>query len=340
MAVRKKIVIIAEAGVNHNGDLELAKQMADQAKWAGADYVKFQTFIPQKLVTRNAQKADYQKRETENSGLQLEMLERLALTQDAFRILHAYCKEIGIGFLSTPFDFESIDFLGSLDMDYWKLPSGEITDLPFLERVAGTGKKILLSTGMSRIDEIRSAVDILERGGAQKIILLHCNTQYPTPFADVNLLAMGQMRDVFCKEVGYSDHTLGIEVPVAAAALGACVIEKHFTLDRGMAGPDHRASLEPDAFAEMVREVRNIEAALGDGKKKVTASERHNITAVRKSIVASRDIKAGEIFTEENVTVKRPGHGISPMEWYRVLGNAAARDYAPDELLDRGCIDA
>lgn len=334
-----KILIIAEAGVNHNGDMELAREMVRKAKEADADYIKFQTFTPGDLVTEGAEKTEYQKKETDGSGTQLDMLRKLALPEEAFLELKEYCGQLGIGFLSTPFDVKSVTFLSTLDMDYWKVPSGEITNLPYLEQIARSGKKVILSTGMCELDEIRMALDILERNGAGEIIILQCNTEYPTPFGDVNLLAMKQMEALFQKRIGYSDHTQGIEIPIAAAALGAAVIEKHFTLDRNMEGPDHRASLEPDELAAMVQAVRNVERALGDGKKRRTASEKHNMELVRKSIVASACIKAGEFFTADNLTVKRPGTGISPMDWYKVLGKQAQRDYRPDELIGWEYID-
>lgn len=339
MGNEERILIIAEAGVNHNGDLELAKEMVRKAKKAEADYIKFQTFIPRDLVTSRAEKADYQKKETAGNSTQLEMLEHLALSEQAFLELKEYCDRLEVGFLSTPFDLGSIDFLSRLDMDYWKVPSGEITNLPYLEKIGGTGKKVILSTGMSELYEIRAALDILEKNGSGEIIILQCNTEYPTPFADVNLLAMKQMEGVFHKRVGYSDHTQGIEVPIAAAALGARVIEKHFTLDRNMEGPDHRASLEPDELAAMVQAIRNVEKALGDGKKRRTPSERHNAELVRKSIVTSAPVKAGERFTVDNVTVKRPGTGVSPMEWHSVLGKQAKRDYESDELIEKEYTD-
>lgn len=339
MGNEEQILIIAEAGVNHNGDLELAKEMVRKAREAEADYIKFQTFIPRELVTSRAEKADYQKRETTGNSTQLEMLEQLALSEQAFLELKEYCDRLGVGFLSTPFDLRSIDFLSRLDMDYWKVPSGEITNRPYLERIAHTGKKVILSTGMSELHEIRTALDILEESGSGEIIILQCNTEYPTPFADVNLLAMKQMEEVFHKRVGYSDHTQGIEIPIAAAALGARVIEKHFTLDRNMEGPDHRASLEPDELAAMVQAVRNVERAMGDGKKQRTASEKHNAVLVRKSIVASAPIKAGDLFTSDNITVKRPGTGISPMNWHEVLGKRAKRDYEPDEMIEKEYMD-
>ncbi len=326
-------IIIAEAGVNHNGSMELAIQMADAAKEAGADYIKFQTFIPENLVSRHASKADYQKAATGTEESQLEMLQKLALTQENFRELQAYCQKIGIGFLSTPFDLESICFLNQLDMDFWKLPSGEITNLPYLEAIGRTHKRVVMSTGMSELCEIGEAIRILELNGAGEITLLHCNTEYPTPYADVNLLAMKQLKEVFRKPAGYSDHTVGMEVSIAAAALGASVIEKHFTLDRNLLGPDHKASLEPEELKQLVQAVRHIQASLGDGQKKRTRSEEKNCQAARKSIVAKCSIKAGDIFSEENLTVKRPGSGISPMKWHEILGQAAQRDYEEDELI-------
>lgn len=327
------VIIIAEAGVNHNGSMELAKKMVLAAKEAGADYIKFQTFIPEKLVSRFAVKAEYQKKATGNEQSQLQMLERLALRQQDFIELKAYCVELGIGFLSTPFDLESIEFLDRMDMDFWKLPSGEVTNLPYLEAIGRTGRRVVMSTGMCEMEEIKAAIDVLERNGTEDMILLHCNTEYPTPFCDVNLLAMKEIGNTFQKPAGYSDHTVGIEIPIAAAALGAAVIEKHFTLDKSMEGPDHAASLEPGELAEMVKAVRNIEKALGDGRKHRTASEEKNCAAARKSIVARRDIKKGEQFTQENLTVKRPGNGVSPMRWYELLGKAAEEDYQTDEII-------
>ncbi|MBR5565689.1 MAG: N-acetylneuraminate synthase [Roseburia sp.] len=327
------VTIIAEAGVNHNGSMELAKQMVVAAKEAGADYVKFQTFNPKKLVSKFAEKAEYQKKMTGEEDSQLQMLEKLALTQDDFVELQAYCKEVGIGFISTPFDLDSIAFLNTLDMDFWKLPSGEVTNLPYLEKIAQTGKKIVMSTGMCEMDEIQTALYVLEKNGVGEIVVLHCNTEYPTPFTDVNLLAMCEMAEVLQRPIGYSDHTVGIEVSVAAVALGATVIEKHFTLDKTMEGPDHAASLEPAELAEMVKAIRNIELARGDGKKKRTISEEKNCQVARKSIVAAKDIKEGDIFTEENLTVKRPGSGISPMKWHEIIGTCATRDYKADELI-------
>lgn len=327
------VVIIAEAGVNHNGSLKLAKQMIEEAARAGADYIKFQTFKPEKLVSKYAQKADYQKKTTGNNESQLQMLEKLALSYDDFVELKKYCEQIGIGFLSTPFDEDSIRFLDSLDMDFWKIPSGEITNYPYLVQIAQTGRDIVLSTGMCEMDEIADAMKVLKENGAGNISLLHCNTEYPTPYEDVNLQAMKQMRTAFKKQVGYSDHTVGIEVPIAAVALGAEIIEKHFTLDKNMEGPDHKASLEPQELAQMVSAIRHIEKSLGDGNKKRTASEQHNIAAARKSIVAKCAISKGDIFTEANLTVKRPGSGISPMKWKELIGTKAQRDYVEDELI-------
>lgn len=328
------IRIIAEAGVNHNGSIALAKQMVDQARAAGADYIKFQTFDPKALVSRYAEKAEYQKETTGSGESQLEMLEKLALTRDEFLELKNYCEQQKIGFLSTPFDLESIDFLETLQMDFWKIPSGEITNLPYLVRIARTGREIVMSTGMCSIADIEAAIAVLRGNGAGAITLLHCNTQYPTPMEDVNLRVMDTLREHFGVPVGYSDHTVGIEVPIAAAALGACVIEKHFTLDHAMEGPDHRASLEPDELRAMVAAVRHIEVALGDSAKVVTASESGNRAVARKSIVARCAIRKGEPFSEDNLTVKRPGNGISPMRWYDMMGKAANRDYAEDELIE------
>lgn len=328
------ITIIAEAGVNHNGSAALARQMADTAKQAGADYVKYQTFIPNQLVSTYARKAEYQKKTSGFNESQLQMLERLALSWTDFMDLKKHCDKIGIGFLSTPFDIESIVFLETLDMDFWKVPSGEMTNLPYLEAIGQTKRKVILSTGMCELGEIQEAVDVLESSGSKDITILHCNTEYPTPFEDVNLRAMKQISEIFHKPVGYSDHTIGIEIPIAAAALGATVIEKHFTLDRTLAGPDHTASLEPAELASMVRSVRNIERALGNGEKKCTESERKNCTAARKSIVAKHPIRAGEILDEKNLSVKRPGNGISPMRWHEIIGQIATRDYQSDELID------
>ena len=327
------ITIIAEAGVNHNGSPETARRLADAAKAAGADCVKFQTFRTEKLVSRGAKKADYQQ-QTTGEGSQAEMLKKLELSFEQFAELKAYCDRIGICFLSTPFDEDSIAFLKTLDMPFWKIPSGEVTDYPYLRAVAETGKPAVLSTGMCTMEEIRDAVRVLREHGTKEIRLLHCNTEYPTPFEDVNLNALAAMRAEFGLEVGYSDHTRGIEVPIAAAALGAVIIEKHFTLDRNMEGPDHRTSLEPDELARMVRGIRNIEKAMGSGVKAPSPSEKKNLAAARKSIVARTTIRAGETLTEENLTVKRPGTGISPMRWNEVIGQKAVRDFEEDERIE------
>lgn len=332
----KKTIIIAEAGVNHNGNYEMAIKMIDEAKAAGADYVKFQTAKPELVISTFAPKAEYQKETTGNGESQLEMCKAIHLPLTDYKPLKEYCDKVGIGFMSTPFDLVSIDFLEPLDMDYYKIPSGEITNLPYLRAIAAKDRKVIISTGMSELPEIEEALQVLENGGLKRsdIIVLHCNTEYPTPMRDVNLRAMLDIRDRLGVAVGYSDHTNGIEVPIAAVALGAEVIEKHFTLDKTLPGPDHKASLEPQELKAMVDAIRNIEAALGDGKKKVTDSERPNIIVARKSIVAARPIKAGEVYTEENVTVKRPGNGISPMKWDDVLGKTAPRDFEYDELIE------
>lgn len=330
----KHVCIIAEAGVNHNGSISLAKKMVEVAKEAGVDYIKFQTFVAEKIVSRYAEKAEYQKRTTDASESQLNMLKKLSLSKDDFIVLRDYCHEVGIGFISTPFDFESIDFLETLNMDFWKVPSGEVTNLPYLEKIAKTKRKVVLSTGMCDMDEVAVAIDVLEKNGARDITLLHCNTQYPTPYGDVNLRAMETLRKATGKSVGYSDHTCGIEVPIAAVAMGAEVIEKHFTLDKTMEGPDHKASLEPDEMVQMVRSIRNIEQAIGTGLKKPSESERANINVARKSIVAACRIDKGDVFSAKNITVKRPGNGISPMKWYDVIGKQAIRDFAEDELIE------
>lgn len=328
------VLVIAEAGVNHNGDIELAKKMITEAKKAGADYIKFQTFVPEKLVSRFADKAEYQKKTTGSDQSQLEMLQKLALKERDFIELQHCCKAEGIGFISTPFDLESIAFLDGLNMDFWKLPSGEITNLPYLEAIGKTKKKVVMSTGMSELDEIQAAICVLEQNGCKDITVLHCNTEYPTPFCDVNLLAMDQMRTVLQKPVGYSDHTVGIEVATAAAALGAVVIEKHFTLDKTMEGPDHKASLEPKDLKAMVDAIRNVEKSLGNAQKKRSASEQKNCDVARKSIVAAKEIMCGEKFSIDNLTTKRPGTGISPMKWYDLLGGVAKKSYKTDECIE------
>lgn len=326
------IYIIAEAGVNHNGSFDLACRLIDKAKEAGADCIKFQTFKSEKLVSHSAQKAEYQKKNTDE-GSQQDMLKKLELSYEEFTKLKSYCDQAGIAFLSTPFDPDSIEFLKTVDMPFWKIPSGEVTNYPYLVALAKTKKPIVMSTGMCTMEEIRDAVAVLKSNGTEDIQLLHCNTEYPTPFADVNLRAMDHIRREFNLPVGYSDHTKGIEVPVAAAALGACIIEKHFTLDKNMEGPDHKASLEPAELAQMVAAIRNIEQALGDGEKKPSPSEIKNKPIARKSIIAQKPIKKGEVLTADNLTVKRPGEGISPMLWESVIGTKAVRDFAADELI-------
>lgn len=328
------VYIIAEVGVNHNGDINLAKQMIDAAKDAGVDAVKFQTFVAENLVSSCAEKADYQKETTGSDESQLDMIKKLELSFDDFSELKSYCVSRGLDFMSTPFDFESIDFLAELGQDIFKIPSGEITNLPYLIEIGKLKRKVILSTGMSILSEISDALEILKKSGTTEITLLHCNTAYPTPYEDVNLNAMQTLKDTFNLPIGYSDHTPGIEVPIAAVAKGAVVIEKHFTLDKNMEGPDHKASLEPDELKQMVTSIRNIERALGSSDKEPTASEIINRDIARKSIIAKCAIKAGEIFTEENITVKRPGNGVSPMKWFDVLGQKAVRDFIPDELIE------
>ena len=328
------VFIIAEAGVNHNGNVKLAKKLIDAAISAGADAVKFQTFKAERLVSKVAQKAGYQKQATETDENQLDMLKKLELTFDVFKELKKYCERRELLILSTPFDFESIDFLESLEMPIYKVPSGEITNLPYLMKIASTGKPVIMSTGMSDLNEVGAALEVLRDNGAGTITLLHCNTQYPTAFEDANIKAMLTLKERFGVAVGYSDHTLGIEAPIAAIALGATVIEKHFTLDKSMEGPDHRASVDPQELKAMVTSIRNIELALGDGIKRPSVSETPNKEVARKSIVAKRNIVKGELFTEKNLTVKRPGNGISPMKWCEVLGTSAAHDFCEDELIE------
>ncbi len=334
----KHTIIIAEAGVNHNGSIEMAKQLVDKAVEAGVDYIKFQTFKASKLVTKTAKQAEYQQKNIGKEGdSQYQMLKKLELSPEEHDILIDYCHQLGIKFFSTAFDFDSIDYLHSLNLGLWKIPSGEVTNYPFLKRIAAYNEPTILSTGMCDMENVRAAVEALYKNGLTKenLILLHCNTEYPTPFEDVNLKAMDALRKEFGVEVGYSDHTKGIEVPIAAVALGATVIEKHFTLDRNLEGPDHKASLEPDELKSMVSAIRNIEKAVGgDGTKHVSESEKKNIAIARKSIVAACDIKAGEVFTEQNLTVKRPGNGISPMRWEEVIGLKAKRDFREDELIE------
>lgn len=328
--------IIAEAGVNHNGSINIAKKLIDVAVDAGSDAVKFQTFKAERLVCKSAAKADYQKKTTNADESQIDMIKRLELNEDAHKGLMSYCRDKGVIFLSAPFDLESIDMLNNLGLEIFKIPSGEITNLSYLRNIGRLKKKVILSTGMSDLGEIGDAIQVLVASGTPKedITVLHCNTEYPTPFEDVNLRAMLTIRDAFNVKVGYSDHTPGIEVPVAAVALGATVIEKHFTIDKNMKGPDHKASLEPEELKAMVKAIRNIEKALGDGVKKPSPSELKNKPVVRKSIVAARDIRKGETFTEDNITVKRPSTGISPMKWDEIIGKAAIRDFAENEFIE------
>lgn len=331
----KHTLIIAEAGVNHNGSIDMAKQLIEAAAVAGVDYVKFQTFKAEELVTKDAKQAEYQQRNAADDS-QYTMLKKLELTPRQHEELIAYCQQKGVRFLSTAFDLESIEYLHSLNLGLWKIPSGEITNYPYLKKIAQYGEPVIMSTGMCSMDDVEQALNVLLKNGLTKeqITLLHCNTEYPTPMQDVNLKAMLQLRDKFGVKVGYSDHTKGIEVPIAAVAMGADVIEKHFTLDRTLPGPDHKASLEPNELNAMVDAIRNIEQALGDGQKHVSVSEEKNMAIARKSIVASKDIKRGELLTEENLTTKRPGSGISPMRWEEVIGTKAIRDFAEDELIE------
>lgn len=331
----RNCIIIAEAGVNHNGDLDMALRLVDVAAEAGADFVKFQTFSADRLATANARKANYQAATTGGDESQLAMLRRLELSAEAHAQIVARCRERSIGFLSTGFDIESVDFLIGLGIPLIKIPSGELTNLPYLRHVGALGLPTVLSTGMADLDEVAQAISALEAAGLSRkhLTVLHCTTEYPAPYADVNLCAMQAMRSAFNVEVGYSDHTIGIEVAIAAAALGARVIEKHFTLDCELPGPDHRASLTPDQLMKMVCAIRNIELALGSGDKRPTVAEVENRAVVRKSIVAARAIRAGEIFSNDNLTVKRPGTGVSPMRWDEILGQQATRDFIADELI-------
>ncbi len=332
----RHVIIIAEAGVNHNGSMEMARQLIDAAAEAGVDYVKFQTFKADKLVTRAARQAEYQKRNIgDGADSQYEMLRKLELSEEDYRELKDYCRQKGVRFLSTAFDLESVDFLHGLCPGLWKIPSGEITNYPYLRKIAGYNEEVVMSTGMSTDEDVENALLALRENGQdlEKVTLLHCNTQYPTPMEDVNLLAMNSLRR-FVKRVGFSDHTRGIEVPIAAAALGADVVEKHFTLSRSLPGPDHKASLEPQELKAMVEAIRNVSVALGDGCKRVTRSEASNRNVARKSIVASRPIKRGELLSEENMAAKRPGGGISPMRWKEVEGTRAIRDFETDEMIE------
>lgn len=327
--------IIAEAGVNHNGSIELAKQLIDVASQAGADAVKFQTFKADNLVSKTAQKAAYQKQTTDASESQYTMIKKLELTDEMHHELIQYCNGKGILFLSTPFDHDSINLLHTLGMEIFKIPSGEITNLPYLRHIGSLGKKVILSTGMSDLGDIEAALDILTAAGTSKehITVLHATTEYPCPMDEVNLRSMNTIATAFGVNIGYSDHTNGIEIPIAAVAMGASVIEKHFTLDRTMEGPDHKASLEPDELIAMVKAIRNIEKALGNGIKKPSPSEIKNMTVARKSIVASCPIKKGEILSIDNLTIKRPGNGISPMRWDEFINTLSSKDYIEDELI-------
>lgn len=331
------VLIIAEAGVNHNGSLDIAKLLVDKAVEAGVDIIKFQTFKAERLVSKSAKQAEYQKKNIGSNAddSQYNMLKKLELSEHDHQELMAYCKERGIRFFSTAFDLESIDYLHSLNLGLWKIPSGEITNYPYLKKISQYHEPVILSTGMCEMDDVRAAMNVLINNGVQRdqITILHCNTEYPTPYEDVNLRAMLELQKEFQCRVGYSDHTKGIVVPIAAVAMGASVIEKHFTLNRNMEGPDHRASLEPDELIDMVNAIRNIEQALGSGKKVVSNSERKNIAIARKSIVAACPIKKGEVLTEQNLTVKRPGTGISPMHWEEVVGTKAIKDFKEEELI-------
>lgn len=342
--MKQRVIIIAEAGVNHNGDIEKAREMIRVARESGADYIKFQTAVPELVISSIAPKAEYQKETTGEGENQLEMCRAIHLPLEAYRELKELCEKEGIGFLSTPFDLVSIKVLDELGMDYFKIPSGEITNLTYLRAIAACGRKVILSTGMSTIEEIATAIDILTGNSREypsestltkeDITVLHCNTQYPTPYRDVNLKALASIGESLRVKTGYSDHTIGIEIPIAAVAMGATVIEKHFTLSRELPGPDHKASLEPSELKDMVEKIRHAEEALGHGEKMVTESERPNIEIARKSIVAARAIRKGEELTEENLAVKRPGNGISPMSWDKVIGTKAIRDFEYDSLIE------
>jgi len=336
--MKQHVIIIAEAGVNHNGDLNLAKKMIEAAANAKADYVKFQTFKSENVVTVFAQKAEYQKQNMNSeSNSQIEMIRKYELNEDAHIQLIEHSKKNHIKFLSTAFDLDSIDLLNSFNLDYWKIPSGEITNLPYLRKIGALKQDIILSTGMCSLADVETALNILIKAGTarEKITVLHCNTQYPTPFKDVNLTAINTIKQAFKVNVGYSDHTTGIEIPIAAVALGATVIEKHFTLDKTMEGPDHKASLEPDELKQMILSIRNIEVALGNGIKQITKSESANISVARKSIVAATKINEGDFYNSLNLTIKRPGYGLSPLQWDQLIGQKANKNYLKDELIER-----
>lgn len=335
--MKDKVLIIAEAGVNHNGSLEIAKRLVDEASSAGVDIIKFQTFKAEKLVSKSAKQAEYQQRNIGNDdNSQYTMLKKLELNHLQHEELIDYCHEKNIRFFSTAFDLDSIEYLHSLNLGLWKIPSGEITNYPYLKKIAQYKEPVILSTGMCELSDIENAIQVLLRNGLQnqQITVLHCNTEYPTPMKDVNLKAMLEIKNKFDVAVGYSDHTEGIEVPIAAVALGATIIEKHFTLDKNMEGPDHKASLEPQELRAMVKAIRNIEQALGDGHKVISASERKNIEVARKSIVAACPIRKGELLTEKNLTVMRPGNGLSPMRWEEVIGTYAKHDYKEEDMIE------
>src|SRR6056297_3260836 len=334
--MKDRVKIIAEAGVNHNGSVEIAKKLVQAAHAAGADVVKFQSYVTENIVTKSATTAEYQKRALNNDNSQYEMLKKYELSFAQQNELFQFAEKLGIQITSTAFDFDSIDFLYGMNIPFWKIPSGEITNTPYLRKIGAFGMPIILSSGMSTVGDIEYALTILEGAGTprDKIVLLHCTTEYPAPYEEVNLKAMQSLSTIFGVGTGYSDHTEGIAVPIAAAALGAKVIEKHFTLDRNMEGPDHAASLEPNELKEMIDSIRCIEAALGTGIKKPTLSEEKNISVARKSIVASQSINTGDVFSEENLTVKRPGDGISPKFWDLILGKLAGRNYEKDEKIE------
>lgn len=339
MGKKGAVIVIAEAGVNHNGDIKLAKKLIWEAANAGADYVKFQSFVAEKNISKKASKARYQKESTGEDETQLEMVKKLELSHEQHFEIYKECLKAGVGFLSTPFDTESLELLMKIDLPILKIASGEVTNLPLLRefgyKYSRLDRKVLLSTGMSNLAEVKEAVTILVDSGIklENLVVLHCTTEYPAPYNEINLRAMATISENLGVTIGYSDHSQGIEVPIAAVAMGATVIEKHFTLDRNMSGPDHNASLEPSELRLMIASIRNIESALGDGIKKASKSELENIKVARKSIVASKKISKGECFSEGNLATKRPGTGISPMEWDKVIGAVADRDYEEDELI-------
>ncbi len=334
--MKAKTLIIAEAGVNHNGDLDLAKELIDVAAECGADVVKFQTFKARQLVTKSAEKANYQIKTTDLQESQMEMLQRLEVSSEMHVALLSHCKRRSISFLSSGFDLNSLNYLNSLELDYFKIPSGELTNLPYLRRIGSFGKPVILSTGMATMDEVSASINVIEQAGVprQNLTVLHCNTDYPTPIEDVNLNAMLSIRDTLNVPVGLSDHTAGVEVAIAAVAMGASIIEKHLTLNQNLPGPDHKASLEPNNFGVMVRAIRNIETAKGDGVKRPSQSEQKNITVIRKSLVASKRISLGERFSEDNITAKRPGMGISPMRWDEIIGQQASKNFEIDDFIE------